>query len=139
MEPKLSSPESSPQYQPPSPEQYIDSEPSIEVPQRAPESAPERGGEQLSAVSSPTQPTPDPSLITLPTPVALQGQADDATISDDLPQAAADDDLIEKEWVDKAKKIISETRDDPHKQEREVGKLQADYLRKRYGKELGAS
>lgn len=59
--------------------------------------------------------------------------------SDDNPLIANDDDLIEKEWVDKAKKIIIETRDDPYKREREVGKLQVDYLRKRYGRELGVS
>ncbi len=57
----------------------------------------------------------------------------------DAPLVANDDDLIEKEWVDKAKKIITETRDDPHRREREVGKLQVDYLKKRYGKDLGAS
>jgi hypothetical protein len=58
--------------------------------------------------------------------------------TDDMPLVANDDDLIEKEWVDKAKKIIVQTKDDPYRREQEVGKLQADYLRKRYGKELGA-
>ncbi len=77
----------------------------------------------------------------LPIPVAT-APADDASpvsLSDDTPLVANDDDLIEKEWVDKAKKIIVATRDDPHRREQEVGKLQADYLLKRYGKELGAS
>jgi hypothetical protein len=60
-------------------------------------------------------------------------------VTDDLPLAANDDDLIEREWVDKAKKIIVETKDDPYRREQEVGRLQADYLRKRYGRELGAS
>jgi hypothetical protein len=59
--------------------------------------------------------------------------------ADDNPIAANDDDLIEKEWVDKAKKIILQTKDDPYRREQEVSKLQADYLRKRYGKELGVS
>ncbi|MDB5165117.1 MAG: hypothetical protein JWM00_7 [Candidatus Saccharibacteria bacterium] len=79
----------------------------------------------------------------LPTPIVAP--AIPAPIADDassqvvagVPLTANDDDLIEKEWVDNAKKIIAETRDDPHRREREVGKLQADYLRKRYGKELG--
>ena len=62
-----------------------------------------------------------------------------ATSDDDLPVIANDDDLIEKEWVDKAKKIIAETKDDPYKREQEVNRLQADYLRKRYGKELGVT
>jgi hypothetical protein len=75
----------------------------------------------------------------LPTPIQA-GQDDDAgQVVDDTPLTANDDDLIEKEWVDKAKQIIVTTRDDPYRREQEVAKLQADYLRKRYGKELGSS
>ena len=54
----------------------------------------------------------------------------------DAPLIANDDDLIEKEWVDKAKQIIASTRDDPFRREEEIGRLQADYLKKRYGKDL---
>ena len=81
---------------------------------------------------------PPIQTIAVPDPVI---QADDTTIqpADDLPMVANDDDLIEKEWVDKAKKIIMQTKDDPFRREREVSRLQADYLRKRYGKELGSS
>jgi hypothetical protein len=50
------------------------------------------------------------------------------------PATAADEDLIEKEWVEKAKKVVAETKHDPYLQGQEVGKLQADYLKKRYGK-----
>jgi Txe/YoeB family toxin of Txe-Axe toxin-antitoxin module len=53
---------------------------------------------------------------------------------DDNPHVAADDDLIEKEWVEKAKRVISETKNDPFAQEQAVSRLQADYLQKRYGK-----
>lgn len=52
------------------------------------------------------------------------------------PQIADDVDVIEKEWVDKAKSIVSSTKDSPHMQEKEVSKLQADYLMKRYGKQI---
>ena len=55
------------------------------------------------------------------------------------PLIAADEDLIEKEWVDKAKKILAETRDDPYRRESEVSKLQIEYIRKRYGREIGAA
>ncbi len=55
------------------------------------------------------------------------------------PIAADDADVIEKEWVDKAKKIVGATKDDPHQQEKEVSKLQADYLMKRYGKQMKLS
>ncbi len=75
---------------------------------------------------------------TFPTPVV-----DDTKVvnnnkpASDIPTVAGDDDLIEKEWVDKAKKIVSETRSDPYQQEDSIGKLQVDYIKKRYGKELG--
>ncbi|QQS21639.1 hypothetical protein IPM09_03895 [Candidatus Saccharibacteria bacterium] len=78
------------------------------------------------------------AMPTLPAPVAQQ---DDTTVTnatdDSIPAVAADDDLIEKEWVDKAKKILAETKDDPHRREAEVSKLQIEYIRKRYGRQIG--
>ena len=59
--------------------------------------------------------------------------------SSSVPDSAADEDLIEKEWVDKAKKIIEETKEDPYKRELEIGLLQREYIRKRYGREIGVS
>lgn len=136
MEPK-SSPESFPQVphsvelpSPASPEHAP-----TQTPERA-EPTPERNHEHISRapVAVPaTLPTP----VVVPTTTANDTSA--SSPSDDNPAIAADEDLIEKEWVDKAKKIIAETRDDPHKREQEVGKLQADYLKKRYGKDLGSS
>jgi len=49
---------------------------------------------------------------------------------------ADDIDLIEKEWVEKAKKIISGTIDDPYKQNIEINKVKAEYLKKRFNKEV---
>jgi hypothetical protein len=60
-----------------------------------------------------------------------------ATQDASMPSVAADDDLIEKEWVDKAKNIIEETKDDPYRREQEVGKLQREYIKKRYGRDIG--
>lgn len=57
----------------------------------------------------------------------------------DTPMIAADEDVIEKEWVNKAKKVINRTKGDPYAKEREVSKLQADYLQKRYGKQVKMS
>jgi hypothetical protein len=54
------------------------------------------------------------------------------------PLVAADEDLIEKEWVDKAKEIIEQTKDDPYTRTAKVNELQRDYLQKRYGKVVGA-
>lgn len=84
----------------------------------------------------------DPALqtqpaVATPPPLPQIQQSQAATTpsaQDDNPVVAADDDLIEKEWVDKAKKVIAETKHDPYLQEQAVSKLQADYLQKRYNK-----
>lgn len=53
-----------------------------------------------------------------------------------MPQIAEDNDLIEKEWVEKAKQIVEHTKHDPHLQSKEMNHMKADYLMKRYNKEL---
>jgi len=130
-----SSPEAgayNPQVLPPRPE-------ALSIPTRV-EASPERPAPQEqqpagSAQSVPVFPTPmlTPLSGTAPVVVPLLRPL---TPSDNNPAVAADEEVIEKEWVDKAKKIITETKDDPHKQEQEVSKLQADYLKKRYGKDI---
>jgi hypothetical protein len=57
----------------------------------------------------------------------------------DAPTVASDDDLIEKEWVERAKRIITETVDDPYSRDEEVSKLQVEYIKKRYGRSIGES
>jgi hypothetical protein len=52
--------------------------------------------------------------------------------------ATSDDGVIEREWVDRAKKIINETKSNPYKQEEEVKQLQNDYLREKFGRGLDA-
>ena len=121
------------------PSAYPEVESRPEMPERTGEQSHEReqNMQQVDRASQPPVAAPLPlPPVPVPVPVPVQQQADDTTVG---PTIAADDDLIEKEWVDKAKKIIAETKDDPYRREQEVGKLQADYLRKRYGKELGVS
>jgi len=52
------------------------------------------------------------------------------------PITADDADLIEKEWVLKAKQIVAATRNDPHMQNKEIGRFKAEYLKKRYNKDI---
>jgi len=47
-----------------------------------------------------------------------------------------DDDLIESEWVEMAKRIVESTRDDPHQQSEQLTVFKADYLKKRFDKTL---
>jgi len=97
-----------------------------------------RLGHQVEAMAGqPGQPAalPMPVLPTVPTPAV----AIDDSQTQSYPLVAADEDLIEKEWVDKAKQVIAETKDDPYRREQEVKKLQIEYVQKRYGKAIGAT
>ncbi len=119
-----------------------------ELPPVAPERAPQSQGVEAQPNSTERKevqqqgPSEPPAVIPavpaqpfLPTP-AQSAAAPIAQASTGNPLVAADDDLIEKEWVDKAKKIVQQTRSDPYTQEKEVSKLQADYMKKRYGKDV---
>lgn len=72
-------------------------------------------------------------------PKVLDDSAASSLLVSDNPLIASDEDLIEKDWVEKAKKIIAEYRQDPYMQDEEVNKLQADYIEKRYGRKIGSS
>lgn len=50
-----------------------------------------------------------------------------------------DGDLIEKEWVNKAKAIVERNRDDPYKQTEQLTVFKADYMKKRYDKTIKVS
>lgn len=89
--------------------------------------------------STPQPLTSDP-IIPVVTPISQLSTDDTVVVNTTVvspPVAAADDDLIEKEWVDQAKKVISTTKDNPHEQAKLVAELMRDYVRKRYGKEVG--
>lgn len=47
-----------------------------------------------------------------------------------------DDSEIDQEWVNKAKDIVEQTKDDPFSQSRELNKAKADYLKTRFNKEF---
>ncbi len=78
-------------------------------------------------------------IQTAPAPVVVVPSDTTPTQNVTSPLVAADEDVIEKEWVDRAKQIILETKDDPHQRSSKVNELHKDYLQKRYGKELGAN
>lgn len=77
-------------------------------------------------------------------PVTPQTDGSSATPTNLTPAAtaalAADDaDLIEKEWVLKAKAIVMQTKNDPHQQNVQMNGIKADYIKKRYNKDLKIS
>jgi hypothetical protein len=80
-----------------------------------------------------------PAIVPLAPQVVVPPADPQQAVPVGSPLVAADEDLIEKEWVDKAKEIILHTRDDPHARTQKVNELQRDYLQKRYGRVIGAS
>ena len=107
----------------------------IGQPEAGRERGPEAGEVQAEAIQAAIPATPTlPPVPAVAQPVPVLPQDDD-----DIPITANDDDLIEKEWVDKAKQIITETKDDPYARERAISKLQIEYIRRRYGREIGDS
>jgi hypothetical protein len=99
--------------------------PQIErMPQAAPQPTPPAG----HGVPGP-QPLAPPQLPPQAAQAPLAAQAHS-------PATADDSDLIEKEWVEKAKQIVAATREDPHAQNRQMSRFKADYLKKRYNKDI---
>jgi hypothetical protein len=141
MEPKLPAPNRGPEQAPIGYGQNLEVAPQETVQgergEQGKERYAERQNETTPVISSVPPILPSPVVSPAP-PLPIEDSAAHAGATSGLPLVANDDDLIEKEWVDKAKKIIVQTKDDPYRREKEVGKLQADYLRKRYGRELGA-
>lgn len=98
-----------------------------------PSERPSQGGDPGSG----TLPAPAPPTVMPKADTALDTPAPPPPPSG--PAIADDVDVIEKEWVQKAKTIVNEHKHDPYTQEKETSKLQADYLKKRYGKEVKTS
>lgn len=113
--------------------------PQYEQHETYPVAQPERF-EQRSAIElAPPPPMMPPQVMPMPpvpqtAPVRV---ADDQAMQN--PISANDDDNIEREWVDRAKQILVQTRSDPRAREKAIGALQRDYIFKRYGKRLGAT
>ena len=111
------------------------------------------GNPEQGAPKAPDELTPspvEPNAAAWQAPAASQLTASDvaaaiaqmpsgpssATAPSVAPTVAADQDVIEPEWVDQAEKVIEQTAGDPHAQEEAVEALQVDYLAKRYGHQV---
>jgi hypothetical protein len=137
MQPEVSTPQSGPEKLPVQYGETVEHAPQPSTP----ESGIENGAERFEQAADSRAAVADATGIPLimPEPIAIALPVDDVTTVPINPIAAGDEDVIEKEWVDRAKKIIAETKDDPYKREQAVTELQTDYLRKRYGREPGAA
>jgi hypothetical protein len=95
----------------------------------------QKTGKGDGASQGPSTPMPmvDPAQFAGANPVAATTQVSD----DQTASAGADDaDVIEKEWVSRAKAIVKSTRDDPSVQSKELGKFKAEYIKKRFNKDI---
>jgi hypothetical protein len=72
-------------------------------------------------------------------PVVAQHPSMQQTIASSLPMEAKDVELIEKAWIEKAKMIVARTHGDPYLQNKALSQVKADYIRKRYGKDIKVS
>lgn len=119
----------------------------VEYTPEVPSTHPERERTSPERVApAPAESTPKAPPVSLPQVAAPVVQAPTidsgsgaALQDDDTPLVAGDDDIIEKEWVDKLKKIIALTKDDPYERNRVITQLKADYLKKRHNRVVGES
>lgn len=53
-----------------------------------------------------------------------------------VPAEANDIDVIEKEWVVHLKQVVSQTVENPYLQQDHISKIKAEYMKKRYNKDI---
>ncbi len=63
-------------------------------------------------------------------------QTDDPITGDDvnISVSVEESNVIEKQWIDKAKEIVARTHGDPHAKSTQLTYLKKDYIEKQYGK-----
>jgi len=73
--------------------------------------------------------------FSVPLPAASSNTGQPAVATPVNPASVQDDDdIIEKDWINKAKQIIAQTKGDPYKQSEELTLFKADYMKKRHNK-----
>jgi hypothetical protein len=116
---------------PPTPEAGDDS---LDKAVEAPASALETVGKKPLQPALPTVPDDIP-VADQPTIPAAQPQTNGDAASQ-TQAAIPDSDHIERSWIDKTRSIISQTREDPYIQKKEVSKIKAEYIKKRFNKQI---
>jgi hypothetical protein len=94
-----------------------------------------------NAASQPAPHKDEPSTVaqSVASPVPPASPVPSPSLTTPAPQIADDIDLIEKEWVEKAKEIVDKTKENPYLQNKAISEIKADYIKKRYNKELAKS
>ena len=100
----------------------------------------EEGRPEARPSTPETNRSPSQPAIALPPASPPAAPVDDTAVA---PLATADDvtpsnggDKIEKQWIEKAKSIITQTKEDPHAQKQEMSRVKAQYIQKRFNKTI---
>ena len=116
--------------QPPSPEGEAKHEQTVE----APAARPETSGNRPQAPALPVIPDDIPA-VDQPV-IAAPPQDVTAPVPDNSHGVADNPDHIEREWVDKVKGVVASTHDDPYLQKDQMSKVKAEYIKKRFNKQI---
>ncbi len=122
----------------PTPEQstgrvFPDVMPPAQTPEQAPRPAPAEVAQPGAAIQNSGQPVAAaPALTRDDVAAAIAAMPAPATPMVPMPGFAADQDVVEPEWVDAAEQVIAQTAGNPHAEEEGFEALQVDYLKKRY-------
>lgn len=135
MQPGTPQPEFRPELTPVNPSQNTERIPVLPTPEGGIETGAERHEQAAEAGAA----AADAAAPIMPVAIPTTPITDDTAVSSSSPAIANDDDVIEKEWVENAKNIVASTKDDPHARSAKVSQLQKEYLKKRYGKEIGSA
>jgi hypothetical protein len=132
---------------------FPNQQPNLNLPHLPSESFPDYEGlEKRNSEKREKLPTPEvgtehahendapPIIPSIPSDQAqLLAQSLSANDSTDSPSASSiptnmddTDALIPKEWVERAKRLVDQTRGNPYEQSREFNKLKAEYIKQRY-------
>ncbi len=131
-------------------DQGRDHQPEFEIPgvQRGAEARQERSIEakpasetasELPKESAAPQPKVDPGSLAQPAATVLPGQP--ATSPPTAPSTSVNKTptVDQKQWVNKAKTVIAQTKTDPHAQVGAIGQVKADYIQANFNKQVKVS
>lgn len=86
--------------------------------------------------SAPTLPIAPTNIPTVATPLIPNDDASQDDSADGGDSRSTNPDRIEKQWIDKAKAIVNQSKDDPYRQKTDMSKIKAEYIKTRFNKAI---
>ena len=99
-----------------------------------PAARPEAAGKQAKAPALPAIPDDIPVADT--PAIGLPAEDNAAQDQTSYSHQASDSDHIDPAWLNKAKAVISQTRNDPYEQKLQMSRVKAEYIQKRFNKKV---